>query len=39
VLKAIKELRPMIAKYHQVESIYFEAEAEALDPKFEDLLV
>ena len=38
-LKAISELSPLIAKYHRVESIYFDSREEALDPEFEDLLI
>jgi hypothetical protein len=38
-LQAVSELSIAIAKYHRVESIYFDNPEETLDPKFEELLI
>ena len=38
-IQAVSELSTLIAKYHRVESIYFDNPEETTDPKFEELLI
>lgn len=38
-LQAVSELSTLIAKYHRVESIYFDNPEEQIEPNFEQLLI